>query len=103
SVGGSVAWFTLGQLGIAHARAGHVEEAARILKDIEARTGETHSTFCIRALVHAALGDMETAFDLLTRAVNDAEFLVSWMKHAEAFDPFRDDARFDVLLERVGF
>ena len=49
------------------------------------------------------VGDLDRAFDLLDRAVDEREFLIVTLKFNPIFDAIRNDARFDALLKRVGF
>jgi tetratricopeptide (TPR) repeat protein len=55
------------------------------------------------ALAYCYLGEHETALDRLTKAVDIKEAWLNWMGVEPAFDPIRDDQRFDDILERIGY
>jgi serine/threonine-protein kinase len=55
------------------------------------------------ATYYAALGDKEKAFSLLNRAYDAHDGQLLWLKAEPAFDPLRDDPRFQELLKKVGF
>ena len=81
------------------ARAGQKEqaistlEAARRRREMPARI----------AIVHAALGDRDAAFEWLERAYQEHRETLLNIKLYPWFDPLRSDTRFQVLLERLGF
>jgi len=52
--------------------------------------------------VYGAMGDNDTAFDLLNRVYERNKGALSTLGANPAFDPLRDDPRFDELLERLG-
>jgi tetratricopeptide (TPR) repeat protein len=73
------------------------EEALQILEELD------HLQFRpgIRAIVCAALGDNDRAFQLLDEAY---DMNSSWLFQLNdpMYDPLRDDPRFDQLLQRLG-
>jgi TolB-like protein/Tfp pilus assembly protein PilF len=81
------------------ARAGQKEqalstlEAARERREMPARI----------AIVYAALGDRDAAFEWLERAYQEHRETLLNLKLYPWFDPLRSDTRFRVLLERLGF
>ena len=54
------------------------------------------------AAVHAALGDHDTAFTLLFRAVDGREYWFPFIKAEPDFDPLHADRRWNELLRRMG-
>jgi hypothetical protein len=52
--------------------------------------------------VSAGLGRKDEAFEWLERAYEEREALLVWVKVQPAFDPLRDDPRFDALLKKIG-
>jgi tetratricopeptide (TPR) repeat protein len=94
--------WSLCTLGWVLARAGHREEARRIDADLEALARDEFVTPFRRSTIHIGLGDHDRAFELLDEAVDvrdpQTALIVVW----PAFDPLRDDPRFDDLLRRMG-
>jgi len=54
-----------------------------------------------RALVYFALGDTDEAFDLLGQAYDERAYCMPFLQAETAFDPLRDDPRFQDLLRRM--
>jgi hypothetical protein len=54
------------------------------------------------ALVHAALGDRDSAFFWLDRAVEGRSHWLVWLRRDLRWVPLRADPRFAVLAKRVG-
>ena len=55
------------------------------------------------ALVYCYLGDKEKAISSLQAALEIKEAWLNWMGVEPALDPVRGDARFDEILEKVGY
>jgi tetratricopeptide (TPR) repeat protein len=91
----------LGQLGHAYARAGRRDDARRVLDDLKRlRKGRYVSSYN-DALLHAALGETDTAFDSLERATEERADWVACLNVDPRLDQLRPDPRFDALLRRV--
>jgi serine/threonine-protein kinase len=54
-------------------------------------------------VVYTGLGQKDRAFAALEQAFADRSGLLVWLNVEPAFDPLRDDPRFDDLLRRIGF
>ncbi len=54
------------------------------------------------ALIHAHLGQMEAAFEMLTKAVDEYDQEANWMNPTPAFDVMRADPRFAALVRKMG-
>jgi hypothetical protein len=54
------------------------------------------------ALVHLGLSEHESLFHSLNRAFEERDGSLILVTAAVEFDPVRDDARFKVLLDRMG-
>jgi serine/threonine protein kinase/tetratricopeptide (TPR) repeat protein len=54
------------------------------------------------ALIHAHLGQMDTAFEWLTRGVDEYDQEANWMNPNPAFDVMRADPRFAMLVRKMG-
>ncbi|HJR53190.1 MAG TPA: protein kinase [Gemmatimonadota bacterium] len=81
-------------------RAGHREEAERILADLLARRQRTGAGAFEIAIVYAGLGDLDEAFAWLDRSVDDYSLKVQIM--APTFDALHRDPRFERFSRRLG-
>jgi hypothetical protein len=54
------------------------------------------------AVLYAALGERDTAFEYLERAFEERDPMLLAVKVDPACDPLRSDPRFDELLRRIG-
>jgi serine/threonine-protein kinase len=87
-------------LGAAYAGAGEIRKATEILKRIQGSSAYVSPAEV--AVLHGALGQTEQAFASLERAYEAHDLQVQYLDADPAFDPLRDDPRFQKLLERVG-
>jgi hypothetical protein len=53
------------------------------------------------AIVYAALGDYDVAFEWLEKAFQNRYRVILWIKSIPEFDPMRNDPRFADLLRRM--
>ena len=93
--------FYLSYLAWAQARAGQFCEARAGLAELERRSRSEYVQPLQRAIVHAALGDMDRAFELLAEAVTVRNPWIS-SPRMPMFDGFRGDPRFAEHLRRIG-
>jgi serine/threonine protein kinase/tetratricopeptide (TPR) repeat protein len=89
-------------LGRAYALWGRTSEAQRTLADLTMRSQQTYVQPAWVAVIHAALGDTDQAFDWLEKAFVDESASLVYLKVDPAFDPVRKDPRFADLVRRVG-
>ena len=76
------------------------ESALRDLYDLSKRRYVTPYGI---ALVHAALGDDEAAFEWLNRSIEERTHWLVWLKLDPRWDSLRSDPRFEAVQRRVGF
>jgi TolB-like protein/DNA-binding winged helix-turn-helix (wHTH) protein/Tfp pilus assembly protein PilF len=88
-------------LGYALARNSERDEALSILQELQ-RPSKGHISPFIIAILLAGLGDLEAAFPVLERVVDEREHAIR-LNTEPLFDPFRGDPRFQLLLRRAGF
>jgi TolB-like protein len=87
--------FSLSHLGYAYAQVGRTDEALKIARELEAaRAYEA-------AMVYAGLGDKDTAFAALDRAVANKELGVLWCKVDYRADALRSDSRMHAIVKRL--
>ena len=90
-------------LGYAYGRAGRGEDARRILEAMEAlAAGGDYVPIIDRVAVHAATGDLDTAFALLDEAYRNRDDALVDLKSSLLLEPLRGDARYTELLHRMG-
>jgi TolB-like protein/DNA-binding winged helix-turn-helix (wHTH) protein/Flp pilus assembly protein TadD len=87
-------------LGVAYAKAGDVEKARAILRQLDSGTDYVSPTE--RAVLLDALGDRDGAFVSLNKAVADRDPQLQNLKIEVFFDDIRSDPRFHELLRRLG-
>jgi serine/threonine-protein kinase len=92
----------LAALGHAYALSGRHGEARKIAAELKERSTQTYVQPLWIALIHAALGEKDQAFDWLQRAYDDRSVWLVYLKVDPLFNPLRNDARFANLLRRVG-
>jgi tetratricopeptide (TPR) repeat protein len=87
------------RLGGIFAAAGDKQEATKILAEVKDRSSKRVAYFT--ASIYAALGNSTEAFACLTRAVDEFDTKVMYLKVDPRFDPVRHDDRFKALLGRM--
>ena len=81
------------------ALAGRTDEAREVLKQLEKGTKPAAHTH--RAVILAALGELDLAFETLSQALESREPNLTTLSDP-SFDPLRDDQRFAELIAEVG-
>src|ERR1041384_8222507 len=92
---------TLGDLGVAYARAGRTDDAQQILGRLQELQREGLESRARIALVQHALGDDQHALDLLERAVVDHALGTSWFVRSQFWNDLRPNPRFQALLKKM--
>jgi serine/threonine protein kinase/Flp pilus assembly protein TadD len=90
------------QLGRPHALAGRKDEARKILAELTARAESESVAALDLATLHAALGDVPSALAWLTRACDQHDDHVPYIKVNPRLDSLRSEPVFRDLLRRVG-
>jgi tetratricopeptide (TPR) repeat protein len=84
------------------ALAGRRDDALGALKDLDAMSGQRYVSAYHCAVVHAALGDRDTAIDDLERAFDERSSWLVYVNVSPLLKPLRSEPRFIALLERLG-
>jgi TolB-like protein/Tfp pilus assembly protein PilF len=94
--------YVLALLGQAYARAGHREEAQKILARLNEEAKSRYVSAYSFALMYLALGDKERAIDEIERAYRErAGGDVGWIKVDPMLDDLRGNPRFEALVQKV--
>ena len=91
---------TLWDLGYALGRAGRADEAVQTLERLERQNPQVESVYVAR--IQVGLGDEEQALVWLERALVQRSQSLVGLKVDPAWDPLRDEPRFEALLHAVG-
>lgn len=83
------------------AKAGRKDEARKILGLLNEISDTESNLNGGRAIVYAALGEKNKAFEFLEKAIEEREWWCYLLKVHFMFDPLRDDPRFNEMLRRV--
>ena len=89
--------------GYALAKAGRVAEARDALKKLHALADRQYVPPYAIALVHAGLGERDAVFQWLDRAFAKRDVHLIFLPVDSKWDLYRDDPKFQSLLERCGF
>jgi TolB-like protein/Tfp pilus assembly protein PilF len=100
---GSVGVTTIAAMGNVDALLGKRDEARKMLSELDsiARSGKYVSPYVV-ALVHTGLGDKDSAFVWLNKAVDDRTHWLVWLNRDPRWIPLRADPRFPALGRRIG-
>lgn len=86
-----------------YAKSGRRTEALRVLNHLKEESKRRYAPSADIALVYAALGDTNEAFEGLRKAYQEHEGRLVALKVDPMFDPLRPDPRFQDLLRRMNF
>ena len=89
-------------LGYTFAIAGMPNEARQIIADMEALSKEGYVSPFHVAIVYAGLNEPDLMFEWLERAFQVRARSLAWLQVTREMKPFRNDSRFQNLLERIG-
>ncbi|MDX1395459.1 MAG: tetratricopeptide repeat protein [Gemmatimonadota bacterium] len=91
----------LGVTGVVRARAGDLDGARELLGELERRAGRGFVTSCWQGLVHAGLGDLDSAFRCFDRACDEHDGSLIYIMAAPEWLGLRGDPRLPGILERL--
>jgi adenylate cyclase len=90
-------------LGEAYAAAGKKPEAQELLEQLREQSTQIYVSPIFLARLYLASGEREQALARLREAYEGRDPFLVWLNVERAFDPLRDDPRFQDLLRRIGF
>jgi serine/threonine-protein kinase len=93
---------TRADLAITYARAGDLETARALLKQLDDQRADRHFPSTTRALVALALGDNEGAILALEAAYDERDRYLIPILHEQRLIPLHEDPRFKRLVELLG-
>lgn len=97
------AWVpTLAGVGYVYAQQGQRDRARDVLRQLDSLSRTQYVTSYAVALVHVALGQTDSAFVWLNKAVDERTHWLLWLNREKRFDPIRSDPRFRTITRRVG-
>jgi tetratricopeptide (TPR) repeat protein len=91
----------MGWLGLSLAVAGHTDEARTMLDRLLERAVKSYVPPTSVAWIHLGLGEIDSAFEWLDRAVEGRDQFIMPIKSYSFFDPIRSDRRFAALLRKM--
>ncbi len=97
---GKVSWI-VGALAEAHVAGGNQTEARRILQELENRVESGGVDLYAIGMIHLALGDSDTAFAWLDKAVDARGVAIICALADPRLDPFRADPRYTEILRTL--
>src|SRR5262249_10281976 len=92
---------TLGRLGSAYACAGRLDDAEKVLDEMDQLSARRYISPYHLALVNCSLGRKETALDLLDQAYDTGDAKVLWAGVDPELDSLHGHPRFNDLLRRL--
>ena len=90
-----------GWLGLSLALAGKVAEARILLGRLHEMAATAYVPPTSFAWIHLGLGEIDSAFEWLDRAIDGRDQFMMAIKSYAFFDPVRSDPRFDALLRKM--
>ena len=81
---------------------GRVNEARELLRTLETLARERYMPACAMAMVHTGLGELDSAFAWLERAVEEHDVHLATLPADAKWDRLRGDSRFIEMLRRCG-
>jgi TolB-like protein len=91
----------LGWLGLTLALGGETAEARDMLRELHEMAAERYVPPSSFAWIHLGLGEVDSVFEWLDRAVDARDQLIMPIKSYEFLDPLRSDPRFSVILRKM--
>jgi serine/threonine protein kinase/tetratricopeptide (TPR) repeat protein len=92
---------SMGVLGWAYAKAGRIEEAHKLLAELQDLAQKTYVQPHAFARIYIALGEIDNCLEYLDRAVDERDEWIFHILGDSSFDPFRSHPRYHALLRKM--
>jgi tetratricopeptide (TPR) repeat protein len=92
---------TLGMTGGAYALVGQISKARKFLGELLELSEKIYVPPMAIAWIYGALGEAESAFDWMEKAVDERDGLVAFLADNALFDPVRSHPRYQALLRKM--
>lgn len=95
----------LGNLAIAYYHTNQEDRIDLLLAELKQKSEQSTvgSPSYFIAMIYAQMGEIDLAFEWLEKAYQDHEVEMVWLKVEPPFEPLRNDPRWQVMLDKVGF
>jgi TolB-like protein/DNA-binding winged helix-turn-helix (wHTH) protein/Tfp pilus assembly protein PilF len=97
-----ISTFLFAGLAQAYALAGMKSDAEQALRTLLEKSKHSYVSPFDIALIYTALGNKDTAFDWLRKAVDERSTFLVYSKWEPRLDPLRSDPRFKQVLKQIG-
>lgn len=94
-------WYAAATLGYAYAKVGRIDDARRILDEMEEHSKNERVPPQERAIVYIGLGDYDAAFHWLEESYNERFGSIIGLTSDPFFDSIKSDPRFPVLARKI--
>ena len=94
--------WTLCALGVCYSSAGKAADVAAIRDELTARARREYVQYTMLAILSAALGRLDEAFELLERACDDRDGILVYSRRYPFFSAFQHDPRMERIYRRIG-
>ena len=92
---------TIGWLGLTLASVGETAEARRLLRQLMERREQGYVPATSVAWIHLGLGEVDSAFVWMDRAVAECDSFILPIKSYRFLDPVRSESRFEALIKKM--
>ena len=93
---------SISYLGHIYGRLSRMDEARCLFKELEKLRTQGQASPIAFAVIHAGLGDIDTAFGWLETAYRLRDGYLFWLSGAPGLDPLDPDVRFANIVQRMG-
>jgi serine/threonine-protein kinase len=93
----------IAMLALVHGRAGHRAEVRQYQTELNEVARRTYVSPSHYSAIAVSLGDLNTYFDWMEKCVEEASPMIRGLKTDPMYDEVRQDPRFRLLMQRVGF
>ena len=93
--------YGLGWLGFGYARAGQIDEAKKLLTELQDLAQKEYVIPSSFSLIYLGLGEIDQAIDWQEKAVDEFDLAIFHYLGTAAFDSLRSHPRYETLLRKM--